>query len=177
MFQGLGKGTRRPAAAPLSLIGADVAFEGNIITEGEIQIDGRLKGDILCRRLLIGDTGRIEGEITAETLQVHGEVVGRISASKVVIARSARVSGDIVHDSVEIEAGARLDGRLIPKTGANPQPAAEPALPAVAEPARLAPPAKAGKATGTPPAAGETSAATPTAPGAGLPGDLAPGAA
>jgi cytoskeletal protein CcmA (bactofilin family) len=140
-----------------------VVIEGNIVTEGEIQIDGRLKGDILCRRLLIGDTGRIDGEITAETLQIHGEVVGKIIASKVVVARSARVTGDIIHDSVEIEAGARLDGRLVPKTAlAVPALEAPDQAAAAVEPARLAPPARSGKAgsnaaAGAPPPAGVAS--------------------
>jgi cytoskeletal protein CcmA (bactofilin family) len=100
---------KAPSGQTLSLIGADVRIVGNISTEGEIQIDGQLEGDIACRHLLIGETGRI--------------------------------AGDIIHDSIEIEAGARLEGRLIRKsapTGAEPTPA----LATVAEPARLAPPRK-----------------------------------
>jgi cytoskeletal protein CcmA (bactofilin family) len=143
------------------VIASDVMIEGNIVTEGEIQIDGRLKGDILCRRLLIGDTGRIDDEITAESLQIHGQVEGKITASKVVIARSARVTGDIVHDSVEIEAGARLDGRLVPKTPAAVPALAGPDQATALEPARLAPPARSGKAGANaaveaPPPAGAT---------------------
>lgn len=160
MFPGLGKASRRAVATPLSVIAGDVVIEGNIVTEGEIQIDGRLQGDIVCRRLLIGDTGRIAGEITAESLQIHGEVVGKITASKVVVARSARISGDIIHDSVEIEAGARLDGRLVPKTAAADVPALEApdqAQAAATEPARLAPPPRSGKA-------GSNAASDPSSP-------------
>ncbi|WP_040566610.1 bactofilin family protein [Magnetospirillum molischianum] len=125
----------------LSLIGTDVRIVGNITTEGEIQIDGQLEGDIACSRLLIGESGRITGEITAETTQVHGEVIGKITAGAVVIARAGRITGDIIHDSIEIEAGAQLEGRLIRKSGHHQtQPA--PALATASEPARLAPPRK-----------------------------------
>jgi len=123
----------------LSLIGADVRIVGNITTEGEIQIDGQLEGDIVCHHLLIGESGRITGEVTAETTRVHGEVIGKITAGAVVIARAGRIAGDIIHDSIEIEAGAQLEGRLIRKSGPH---AEAPALAAAAEPARLAPPRK-----------------------------------
>ncbi|SEH27329.1 bactofilin family protein [Magnetospirillum fulvum] len=139
---GNGSSPRKAASGQtLSLIGADVRIVGNISTEGEIQIDGQLEGDIACRHLLIGETGRITGEVTAETTRVHGEVTGKITAGAVVIARAGRIAGDIIHDSIEIEAGARLEGRLIRKsaqTGAE----STPALATATEPARLAPPRK-----------------------------------
>jgi len=141
---GNGSSSRKATSGQtLSLIGADVRIVGNISTEGEIQIDGQLEGDIACRHLLIGETGRVTGEVTAETTRVHGEVVGKITAGAVVIARAGRIAGDIIHDSIEIEAGARLEGRLIRKsgqTGADAEP--PPALAVASEPARLAPPRK-----------------------------------
>ncbi|CAA7619754.1 Cell shape determination protein CcmA [Candidatus Terasakiella magnetica] len=104
------------AGLPLSVIGADVRIVGNIYTQGEMQIDGQVEGDITCQRLLVGEGGRITGEVTAETVQVHGALTGKISASAVTIARSANVVGDVIQDSLEIEAGASMEGRLIRKT-------------------------------------------------------------
>lgn len=147
MLSRFGKGGNGPSSRKttsgqtLSLIGSDVRIVGNISTEGEIQIDGQLEGDIACRHLLIGETGRVTGEVTAETIRVHGEVIGKITAGAVVIARAGRIAGDIIHDSIEIEAGARLEGRLIRKSGPDETEPA-PALAAAAEPARLAPPRK-----------------------------------
>lgn len=138
--KGGGASPRKSAnGSALSLIGADVRIVGNITTEGEIQIDGQLEGDIACRRLLIGESGRVTGEITAETIRVHGEVIGKITAQAVVIARAGRIAGDIIHDSIEIEAGAQLEGRLVRKPETPAEPPA-PALAAVSAPARLAPP-------------------------------------
>lgn len=138
MLSKFGKGgatpSRKPGAA-ISLIAADVRIVGNVTAEGEIQIDGQLEGDLRCDRLLVGESGRVTGEITSETIRIHGEVIGRITASAVVVARAGRVTGDIVHDSLEIEAGATLEGRMIRKSSV-----AAPALAANGEPARLAPP-------------------------------------
>ncbi|MBI3447115.1 MAG: polymer-forming cytoskeletal protein [Magnetospirillum sp.] len=128
---------------PLSVIGADVRIVGNIFTQGEMQIDGQVEGDISCQRLLVGEGGRITGEVTADTVQVHGELTGKITASSVMIAKSAKVTGDVIQDSLEIEAGASMEGRLVRKAGSVK--ALEQLPPAkgngAAEPAQLNPPA------------------------------------
>lgn len=127
---------------PLSVIGADVRIVGNIFTQGEMQIDGQVEGDITCHRLLVGEGARITGEVSAETVQVHGELNGKINAGSVMIAKSAKVTGDVIQDSLEIEAGASMEGRLVRKSGAVK--ALEHAKGnGAAEPAQVAPPAKA----------------------------------
>ncbi|HSV30280.1 MAG TPA: polymer-forming cytoskeletal protein, partial [Candidatus Omnitrophota bacterium] len=119
---GLGSSSRPTAG--LSVIGPDVRIVGDIITKGEMQIDGEVEGDIACQTLVVGEGARIAGAVTAETVRVHGELNGRIEAETVVIARSARVVGDVTHTSLEIEAGAQLEGHIARKAGAaKPAPA------------------------------------------------------
>jgi cytoskeletal protein CcmA (bactofilin family) len=113
-----GQPRTQSGGVPLSVIGADVRIVGDIITQGEMQIDGQVDGDITCQRLLVGEGGRISGEVTAETVQVHGELHGKVNAQRVVIARSARVVGDITHESLEIEAGAAMEGHCHRRSGA-----------------------------------------------------------
>lgn len=130
---------------PLSVIGADVRIVGNIFTQGEMQIDGQVEGDITCHCLMVGEGARITGEVTAETVRVHGELNGKITADSVTIAKSARVVGDVIQDSLEIEAGASMEGRLVRKTGSVK--ALEQHPPAgkgngAGEPAQIAAPAK-----------------------------------
>lgn len=112
---------RPPGALPLSVIGADVRIVGDIITQGEMQIDGQVDGDITCQRLVVGEGARIGGEVSAETVEVHGELRGKINAGTVLIARTARVFGDVTHESLEIEAGAEMEGHLLRKTRNAPQ--------------------------------------------------------
>jgi cytoskeletal protein CcmA (bactofilin family) len=129
---------------PLSVIGADVRIVGNIFTQGEMQIDGQVEGDISCHRLLVGEGARITGEVTAETVQVHGELNGKINASSVVIAKSAKVIGDVIQDSLEIEAGASMEGRLVRKAGSSIKALEAPAAKGngASDPAEAPPPAK-----------------------------------
>jgi cytoskeletal protein CcmA (bactofilin family) len=101
------------SGSPVSIIGADVRIVGNIETQGEMQIDGQVDGDISCRVLVVGESGRITGEVRAETVRIHGHVTGRLDAASVIIAKSGRVTGDIAHDTIEIEAGAVTEGHFV----------------------------------------------------------------
>ena len=94
-----------------SLLGTDMTLTGDLVSEGEIQIDGTVDGDVRCARLVVGEVGCIRGQILAEAVLVRGKVDGQIEARAVTLARSARVVGDIVHETLTIEPGAHLEGR------------------------------------------------------------------
>lgn len=129
MLQKLVKNVAAAAGSPshrgsiLSVIASDVRIVGDIITQGEIQVDGQVDGDITCANLVIGEGARIAGEVTADHVRVHGELTGKINASLVRVAKSARVIGDVVHETLEIEAGAHVEGHCIHRTT---KPKAEP---------------------------------------------------
>lgn len=97
-------------AAPPSLISSNLQVVGNLKTDGEIQIDGVIDGDVACGKLMIGERATVNGEVVADNVEVRGTVEGRIRGKTVLLAKSARVTGDIWHDSLSIEAGAYLDG-------------------------------------------------------------------
>ncbi|MEX2455314.1 MAG: polymer-forming cytoskeletal protein [Rhodospirillaceae bacterium] len=93
-----------------SIISNGMQVTGDIVSDGEVQIDGVLSGDVKCAKLTIGECGRIHGSVVADNCLVHGEVVGQIKADSVTLSRSSRVEGDVLHDMLAIEPGARLDG-------------------------------------------------------------------
>ena len=100
---------RRAPGAP-SILSAGMQVTGDIESDGEVQVDGELTGDIHCAKLTIGETGRITGSVVADDCLVHGTVVGQIKADAVTLSRSSKVEGDVLHDMLAIEPGARLDG-------------------------------------------------------------------
>jgi cytoskeletal protein CcmA (bactofilin family) len=95
-----------------SIIGSNCSLAGDIVSDGEVHIDGKVVGDVRCVTLVIGETGAVTGEINAETVRVLGAVTGQIMASAVELAKSARILGDITHDSLAVEAGAYVEGRF-----------------------------------------------------------------
>lgn len=107
------EGARRTRPLPPTIISPDVHVVGNITSNGEIQIDGIVEGDVKGVTLCIGHTGSVSGSITAESTLVRGKVSGQITSKVVTLTASARVSGDVIHESLTIEAGARLEGHCL----------------------------------------------------------------
>lgn len=120
MFSKDKDGPERRASAVPSILSNGMQITGDIVSDGEVQIDGVLLGDVKCSKLTIGETGRIQGSVVSDNCLVHGEVVGQIKADSVTLSRSSRVEGDVLHDTLAIEPGARLDGhcRRLDKIGA-----------------------------------------------------------
>lgn len=110
MFSKDKDGTERRAIGAPSILSADMQITGDIVSDGEVQIDGILSGDVKCAKLTVGESGRISGAVLADECLVHGEIVGEIKADSVTLSRSSRVEGDVLHDTLAIEPGARLDG-------------------------------------------------------------------
>lgn len=123
--------TARPAEAPraaapaapsaasparssnLSTLSAGVNYEGNISGGGELQVDGKLKGDIRVARVVIGENGAVEGNVAADLVEVRGRVSGTIAGKSVKLFASSRVEGDITQEQLSIEQGAWFQGRCI----------------------------------------------------------------
>jgi cytoskeletal protein CcmA (bactofilin family) len=93
-----------------SIISADMVINGSIISTGDIQVDGRVEGDVRGIGLVIGDKAEITGEVLAEDVTVRGKVSGRIRARKVLLAATSRVEGDILHEAFAVESGAFFEG-------------------------------------------------------------------
>lgn len=104
--------TRPAAKAAPSIFSEDMKVKGSVVSQGEIQIDGHIEGDVKATSLTIGDTGEIIGEVIAETVVVRGKVNGSIRGRKVQLASSAKVQGDITHSSLSIEANAVFEGQV-----------------------------------------------------------------
>lgn len=114
---------RKPKVA--SLIASDITLDGGVIGEGELQVDGVVRGDVRVSRITVGETGQIEGSVYAEAAEIRGRVVGSVSAKQVRLHGSAHVDGDITHEQLAMETGAFFQGRSIKfqRTAVAPQPA------------------------------------------------------
>ena len=99
----------RPLSAP-SIISSDMVINGTLASTGDMQIDGRVEGDVRSVGLVIGDKAEIHGEIYAEDVTIRGKVVGRIRARKITLAATSHVEGDILHEAFSVESGAFFEG-------------------------------------------------------------------
>ncbi|MBO9709450.1 MAG: polymer-forming cytoskeletal protein [Caulobacter sp.] len=126
-----------------SLISPDITIEGGITGDGELQIDGVVRGDVRVGRLTVGETGHIEGSVYAEAVEVRGRIVGAITSKQVRLYGTAYIDGDITHEQLAMETGAFFQGRSLKfqRPAAPPQatPVSPPASTAQAAPALAKP--------------------------------------
>jgi cytoskeletal protein CcmA (bactofilin family) len=101
----------KPKPSP-SLLSNDLTIKGNVMTSGDIQIEGTIEGDVRAHLLTVGESATIKGEICADDVVVNGRVVGRLRGLKVRLTSTARVEGDIVHKTIAIESGAHFEGSV-----------------------------------------------------------------
>ena len=94
-----------------SVIGDAAVIVGDLTSEGEIEVQGTVEGNIRCRSVIVGEGGEVRGEIVAEAVDIRGSVEGPVVAASVTVARTARIIGHITHRELTIEPGAYLEGR------------------------------------------------------------------
>ncbi|WP_295316761.1 polymer-forming cytoskeletal protein [Roseobacter sp.] len=116
---------------PASVLSSDLHVTGNMKTNGDIQVEGTVEGDIRAHLLTIGETATIKGEVVADDVVVNGRIVGRVRGLKVRLTSTARVEGDIIHKTIAIESGAHFEGSVQRQDdplnpGAKTTPAAKP---------------------------------------------------
>ena len=102
----------RNGAPRMSIIGSEVIISGDLATDAQLHVDGRIDGNVRCAQLIQGADGIIAGNIVADEARLAGTVEGTVSAASLTVEASARILGDIAYDTIAIEAGARIEGRL-----------------------------------------------------------------
>ena len=108
------------ASAPLSsgksaVIGPGIHINGDISGDENLIVEGRVDGKILLdsHQVEVGQSGRVNADITAKVIKIAGEVRGDISGmEKVIISRSGNVHGNIVAPRMTLEDGAIFKGSI-----------------------------------------------------------------
>lgn len=101
-----------PEPQTTNLIGIGTQITGDFITKGDLRIDGCLKGNLHSEgKVIVGDSGKIEGELKCKSADILGEVTANIEVAELLNLRAtAVISGDIKTSKISIEAGAVFTG-------------------------------------------------------------------
>lgn len=124
--------TSKPAPAPspvsssrgLSTLSSDLQLEGLVTGAGDLQVDGQIKGEVRVGRLIVGETGSIEGNVSADYVEVRGRIVGAVTGKQVKLTSTAYVDGDITAEQLSIDIGAYFQGRVLQSRPVQPAAAA-----------------------------------------------------
>lgn len=93
-----------------SILSSDLKVEGDIVSDGDLHISGAVKGDVVARKLTVGEGGSITGSVEADVAVIAGNLAGRLTATSVTLASTAHVVADVTHVSLLIEEGAIFEG-------------------------------------------------------------------
>lgn len=99
----------------MTTIGASLAIRGEVTSEEDLTIHGRVQGPISVRSgtLTIGETARLKSEIRGVKVIVRGSVQGPISASeRIELHPSSVVAGSLSANQVVIADAATFNGRI-----------------------------------------------------------------
>jgi len=98
----------------ISLLGPAIDIQGNLTTNEELVILGRVSGDFIRAPLItIGPRAEVRARIHARRIRIEGVVVGEIHAEdSVMIQATATVSGLITCPSITIRDGASVNGGM-----------------------------------------------------------------
>lgn len=96
----------------LSFIGPEVLVSGDLATDAQLHVDGRIDGNVRCSQLVQGEAGIIAGNIHADEARIAGTVEGQVNVRTLFVEASARIMGDVTYETLSIDAGAQIEGRL-----------------------------------------------------------------
>ncbi|MCU0276341.1 MAG: polymer-forming cytoskeletal protein [Acidobacteria bacterium] len=105
-----------PAAAisQSTLVGKTLRIKGEVYSEDEMLIEGRIQGTITVKnRLTIGSNGDVEAEIDAREVIIKGKVTGNVRGSqRVEIVPAGTLHGNILAPRVVIADSGFFEGNI-----------------------------------------------------------------
>ena len=96
----------------ISVIGPEAYFQGTLTAKGSLRVDGKMEGSICdAQTVIIGHSGKVIGDISAESIIIGGEVKGNITAVQYAeLLSTSKVTGDMRTAKILIEEGAFFEG-------------------------------------------------------------------
>jgi len=103
--------------AETSLISQGTIIRGDVRFTGTLHVEGRIEGSVLGEGanavFTLSEHGQVQGEVRVPHAMINGQVTGDIYASvRLELATQARVTGDVRYTSLEMAAGAQVNGRI-----------------------------------------------------------------
>ncbi len=98
--------------ANCSIINEWLTMRGDLESQGDILVKGKVFGNITCKMLIVDTDGLIEGGIAADDVVIRGTTRGTVQAQRIRLERTADVEGELYQDTFSAEEGAKVRGAL-----------------------------------------------------------------
>lgn len=106
-------GENGSALSDLNKISKGTAIKGNVVSDGDFRIDGRLEGTITTNgRIVVGAAGHVQGTVNCLSLDVEGQLDGVVNATEVLsVKKTGRITGEVTVGKLAVELGAIFEVR------------------------------------------------------------------
>ncbi|HEY9123286.1 MAG TPA: polymer-forming cytoskeletal protein [Bacteroidales bacterium] len=96
----------------INLLGAGTSINGDINSNGDIRINGTVSGNITTKgRLIIGESGKIKGDISCRNADILGYFEGNIQVTELLsLKSSSSITGELNVGRLAIEPGCKFNG-------------------------------------------------------------------
>ncbi len=96
-----------------TIIGPSVKVEGDFVGQGNIIVDGVIKGSVTTNgNLRVGDQAKITAAVAAANALISGEVRGNVTIKgDLELTATAKIFGDVETKSICVARGAILNGK------------------------------------------------------------------
>lgn len=96
----------------INIIGAGTTIEGEIRSNGDVRIDGTIRGSVTSKaKVVIGISGSVEGDVICQNADISGTIKGKTTVSEMLFLKSqAKINGDIQTGKLVVEVGASFTG-------------------------------------------------------------------
>lgn len=109
--------TPAPSGSETSLIARGTVIRGDVYFSGALYLDGRIEGSVVATSdealLTVSEQGQVDGEIRVPQAVINGHVTGNVTVSvRLQLAALARIDGDLCYRTLEMAAGAQVNGHI-----------------------------------------------------------------
>ena len=103
-------GPSPPEGLASSLLSSNLTVTGNLESDGDIQVEGTIHGNIQSFSITVSDSGVVRGTIDAEKVTISGTITGKIRARHIILIKGANVTADLIQDRLSVEPGVFFEG-------------------------------------------------------------------
>lgn len=105
------KKDKQPQVSERNIIGKNTSIVGDVISDGDFRIEGKVDGTIKTTgRVIIGKSGIINGKVECNNADIEGKFSGELIVSSLLTLKStAKISGDVVISKLSVEPGAEFN--------------------------------------------------------------------
>ncbi|REE83700.1 cytoskeletal protein CcmA (bactofilin family) [Lutibacter oceani] len=105
------KKEKQPQTLERNIIGKNTSIVGDIISEGDFRIDGKVEGTIKTNgRVIIGGSGFVSGKVECNYADIEGKFSGELSVNNILsLKATAKISGNVIIGKLSVEPGAEFN--------------------------------------------------------------------